>query len=139
MSLRELKGRLVLALGEALADKLWCRLLESRLLDDISSLQRGLEGDACGRLAAIALAVAAEGEAPEGPQARALLGAIAVAARGLGRPAGPPPPVPRLHSAATAPCTGLAEASISLPAAAGREIGRPGGSRRRRLACTTVT
>ena len=72
VSLRELKGRLVLALGEALADKLWCRLLESRLLDDISSLQRGLEGKACrGRLAEIALAVAAsEGEAPEGPQMR---------------------------------------------------------------------
>ena len=71
VSLRELKGRLVLALGEALADKLWCRLLESRLLDDISSLQREIEGEACGRLAEIALAVAAsEGEAPEGPQMR---------------------------------------------------------------------
>ena len=65
MSLRELKSRLVLALGEALTDKVWSKLLESRLLDDIAALQRQIDGEASagrGKLAEIAHKVASESD-----------------------------------------------------------------------------
>ena len=67
MSLRELKSRLVLALGEALTDKVWSKLLESRLLDDIAALQRQIDGEASagrGKLAEIAHKVASESDQP---------------------------------------------------------------------------